>query len=100
TVSQIQEKDELSERLLKQKVEVSRYSDKVIIGYFCEVKTDSTIIRLNKDANSRMAIPNHEIKLITRHKDVNEAAVAAVALVLAIVILSAKGMTTGPSAIK
>ena len=100
TVSQIQKKDALSKKLVNTKVKVSKYNDRVIIGYLCEVKSDSTIIRLNKEKNSRIAIPNHEIKLITRHKDVNKAALAAVACVLVIIILSAKGMTIGPSATK
>ena len=100
TVSQIQRKEELLKKLVNKKVKVSKYSDRVIIGYLCEVKNDSTIIRLNKQVNSRIAIPNHEIKLITRYKDVNKAALAAVAFVLVIIILSAKGMTIGPSATK
>jgi len=100
TVSQIQKREKLSEKLVNKKVSVTKYGDKVMTGYFFEVKNDSTIIHLRRKINSRIAIPNNEIKFITKYKDIDKATMAAVVFLSAIIILSAKGMAIGPSATK
>lgn len=64
------------------------------------MKKNSIVVRLNKKKESELIISNQDIKFITKHKDVNPAVLGAVVFVLVIIVLSAEGMSIGPSATK